>query len=814
MTLFFLAIRIFLREIKSGQMIIMLMSLIVAIGILSSIALFSDRLQKSLDAESREFLGGDLKFESSYELDELLMPKVDFDYSKSHVFGSVLSFGDEFRLATVKSVDSFYPLEGEIELSNALNNYFVTSPPKSGEVWLDKRILDFLGVDIGQSISLGDKDFLVSNTIVNEPDRGSSSFAFAPRAIINSIDLKETNILKPGSRVRYMYLFKAEQENLDIIENYFQNIKKPGDEIVFFNDESSPLGESFSRASNFFLLGAFLSIIIASLTVSICTLQFIRKHISYVAILKALGLSPKNIRFTYLSIFGLIGVVATVLGILMGWLIQLNFIFLLKDYFPTNFPSAGPQPYLISGAIVFFCLLVFSFPVLSRLFKVPPNEILRKSEFEKLPIFKIFINASLGLIFFYLLLILFTQNILLTNIIFFSIMALVLFIFALVFFVFAAIKPESLNPLKPLKMIFFELNRRKFSNSLQIISLTLSIAISLIAFSASSNLISAWKTSLPDTAPNNFAINITETEIPDFLKFLEKNDVKSEKIYPVTSARFFKVNPKKEDEKIDRTFNFTWMTNLPEGNQIIEGSWFGKEKNGISISNEISERYNLKLNDKITIEISGKSRDSYVQSIREVNWENFSPNFFAIGYKEDFENNVSTYITSFFVSQDKKTFSSEFIKRFPTVSIISLSDLIAEIQGIISKVSEAFKLILGLTVVSSIFLLIATVQESFKQREKQAAILKTIGASSKLLQRNSFLEFLSLALIAGFLGSSLAQTTTYFLEKNIFEIEPKIYLNIWFVGMLASVIVIGILSLIFSNLINRKTPKEVLYDSN
>ena len=814
MTLFFLAIRIFLREIKSGQMIIMLMSLIVAIGILSSIALFSDRLQKSLDAESREFLGGDLKFESSYELDELLMPKVDFDYSKSHVFGSVLSFGDEFRLATVKSVDSFYPLEGEIELSNALNNYFVTSPPKSGEVWLDKRILDFLGVDIGQSISLGDKDFLVSNTIVNEPDRGSSSFAFAPRAIINSIDLKETNILKPGSRVRYMYLFKAEQENLDIIENYFQNIKKPGDEIVFFNDESSPLGESFSRASNFFLLGAFLSIIIASLTVSICTLQFIRKHISYVAILKALGLSPKNIRFTYLSIFGLIGVVATVLGILMGWLIQLNFIFLLKDYFPTNFPSAGPQPYLISGAIVFFCLLVFSFPVLSRLFKVPPNEILRKSEFEKLPIFKIFINASLGLIFFYLLLILFTQNILLTNIIFFSIMALVLFIFALVFFVFAAIKPESLNPLKPLKMIFFELNRRKFSNSLQIISLTLSIAISLIAFSASSNLISAWKTSLPDTAPNNFAINITETEIPDFLKFLEKNDVKSEKIYPVTSARFFKVNPKKEDEKIDRTFNFTWMTNLPEGNQIIEGSWFGKEKNGISISNEISERYNLKLNDKITIEISGKYRDTYVQSIREVNWENFSPNFFAIGYKEDFENNVSTYITSFFVSQDKKTFSSEFIKRFPTVSIISLSELIAEIQGIISKVSEAFKLILGLTVVSSIFLLIATVQESFKQREKQAAILKTIGASSKLLQRNSFLEFLSLALIAGFLGSSLAQITTYFLEKNIFEIEPKIYLNIWFVGMLASVIVIGVLSLIFSNLINRKTPKEVLYDSN
>ena len=99
-------------------------------------------------------------------------------------------------------------------------------------------------------------------------------------------------------------------------------------------------------------------------------------------------------------------------------------------------------------------------------------------------------------------------------------LGLVLFIFGLVFFVFSAIKPESLNPLKPMKMIFFELNRRKLSNSLQIISLTLSIAISLIAFSASSNLINAWKTSLPMDAPNNFAINITDSEIPDFLNFL------------------------------------------------------------------------------------------------------------------------------------------------------------------------------------------------------------------------------------------------------------------------------------------------------
>ena len=92
MTLFFLATKIFFREIKSGQMIIMLLSLTVAIGILSSIALFSDRLQKSLDAESKEFLGGDFKFETSYEIEESLIPKVDFNSSKIYIFGSVLAY--------------------------------------------------------------------------------------------------------------------------------------------------------------------------------------------------------------------------------------------------------------------------------------------------------------------------------------------------------------------------------------------------------------------------------------------------------------------------------------------------------------------------------------------------------------------------------------------------------------------------------------------------------------------------------------------------------------------------------------------------
>ena len=61
----------------------------------------------------------------------------------------------------------------------------------------------------------------------------------------------------------------------------------------------------------------------------------------------------------------------------------------------------------------------------------------------------------------------------------------------------------------------------------------------------------------------------------------------------------------------------------------------------------------------------------------------------------------------------------QLVKAFPTISFISLDAIISEVQSIISKVSEALKLILGLTLIAGLFLMLATIQESFKQRENK-----------------------------------------------------------------------------------------------
>jgi len=801
-----LSLKIFFREFKSGQLLLMFLSLTLAVAIVASITLFTDRLDRSLIAESQVFLGGDLKFETSDAIEESNIPNFEGQFAKIYEFGSVVSNADNFQLAAIKSVEEPYPIAGQLEIINESSELETfTSPPNQGEIWLDGRLAGLLDISIGDQVDLGSAALIYSGTISSEADRGTGSFAFAPKAIMNSADLESTQLIRSGSRVRYTYLFTSSKEDIDKLEQYFQNIKRPGDDILTPQNKETPLGRAIDRASNFFLLGALLAIILSSLAIAISSLQFTRRHTEYVAIFKALGFQPKEIRITYLLIFTFVAIFSILSGIATGWIVQLSFLSLLKEYFPANLPLPGLNPYFISIVTAFTCLLGFAYPMLRNLFELSPNTILRKTASNTGNFLSIVYSLS-GLLAFYFLIVFFIRDFYITNIIFFSILAFALFIFGFIYLIFSFIKPLGLNPLKTFKMIAFELSRRKLFNSLQIVSITVAIALSLIAYSSSTNIISSWENSLPEKAPNNFIFNLFEDEKENLKDFLESRDIELLPIYPVTSARFFRVG---EGEDIDRTFNFTWMEDLPEGNKIVSGEWFNQSSDGVSISIEIAERYNLKLNDEIEIDVAGKRISSFIQSIREVNWENFSPNFFAIGNTEDFSDLSPTYITSFHVPENKKMVTTELIKQFPTSSVISLENLIQEIQSIISKVSQALTLILGLTLLSALFLMLATIQESYKQREKQNAILKTLGLNRTIMQKNTFLEYLTIGLFAGGLGGLLALIATYLIETLVFEIDPTVYWDILLLGILSAVVIIGIISAIFTFYLSTKTPKDV-----
>ena len=803
-----LSLKLFLREIRSGYLTSMLLSLVLAVTIVSGISLFTDRLEKVLNSETKEFLGGDLKFESNEDSIKDVLKTLKLKDSKSSemaIFASVIFSEEEMQLSSIKAVDNSYPLIGELELQDSSGIYKTKENPTPGTLWIDERLKNLLSLKYGDEIYVGDATFVFEATIIYEPDRGSTNFAFAPKTIMNIKDLDKTNLIQPGSRVEYNYLFTGPEEEISQIRSSLEKNKNPGDDIESLNEDDSSLGKTVDRSENFFLLGGLIAVLLSACTIGISSQRFARRHVSYVAILKTLGMNLLQIRGLYLLLFFYITLLTLVLGLTLGWFLQSNFISLMDSYFPTELPAPSLYPLYVTCVTVLICQFGFIYPHISKLLNISPMRVLKNDiSFNQniLPIF------FMGLMAFLLLLFIYTNQITLSLIIFSGV---IIFSFIGIGFIYLLLGKSKLGlgAQDPVSLAFSELRRRKLSNSFQIFAFTVAIGLSLITFSASKNLLGSWQDSIPENSPNNFAININEEDKASMKRFLSENDIKINLFYPVANAQIVKKND--QDNIIDRNFNITWIKDLPEQNEIIDGEWFQEGvKNGISISDQISERYDLQNNDEVIIQMEDGSIETYIQSIRAVDWESFSPNFFVIGHPSLFEEKSSTHITSFFIPKSKQMVAAELMREFRTVSVFSIEELIKQVRDIVNQVTKALNSILLLTCLSALFLAFAALQDGFDQRKHQSAILRTLGATGRLVKTSSLIEFSILGLVSGLLGSAIAHTGVYFIEARVFETIPGFYPEIWLMGPIIGILIVSGLSLYLVNGLMKQSPKDLL----
>tara|TARA_Y100001970_G_scaffold81737_1_gene103532 strand:+ start:8862 stop:11294 length:2433 start_codon:yes stop_codon:yes gene_type:complete len=802
-----LSLKLFIREVRSGYLTSMLLSLVLAITIVSGISLFTDRLEKALSLETKEFLGGDLKFESNEDSIKDSLNKLKLEnsnFSEMVVFASVLISVDEMQLSSIKAVDKSYPLVGEVELRDDSGTYKAPNNPLPGTLWIDERLKNLLFLEYGDVLYLGDAEFTFTATIVYEPDRGSTNFAFAPKTIMNIEDLGKTNIIQPGSRVGYNYLFTGSEEEITRIRTILEENKKKGDEIELLGEDTSSLGKATDRSENFFLLGGLIAVLLSACTVGISSQRFARRHVSYVAILKTLGMHLNQIRSLYLLLFLYITLLTLSLGLSLGWFLQSNFISLMDSYFPTDLPLPGPYPIYVTCITVLICQFGFIFPHISKLLNISPMRVLRNDinfNQEILPIF------FMGLMAFLLLLYIYTNQITLSFIIFSGVIIFSSIGIGLIYLILGRSK-LGLGAQNPVSLALSELRRRKLSNSFQIFAFTVAIGLSLITFSASKNLLGSWQNSIPEDSPNNFAINITKEDKDLMQLFLSNKNIQINPFFPVANARILR---KEEKIEVDRNFNITWVQDLPKHNEVLEGSWFKEgEINGISLSNEISERYNLKVGEEVTIQMKDGSIQTFIQSIRTINWDNFSPNFFVIGDPSLFKKQTSTFITSFYIPRKEQKLAAELMREFRTVSIFSVEELVKQVRAIISQVTKALNSILLLTCLSSIFLAFSALQDGFDQRRHQAAILRTLGATGSLIKTSSLIEFSILGLVSGILGSLMAQTGVYFIESKVFEITPSFYFEIWLIGPVIGISIVSGLCFYLVNGLMKQSPRDLL----
>lgn len=827
-----LALKLLWRDWRSGELTLLLTSLVIAVSTVTTITLFVDRLQQALISESATFLAADRVISTSEPLEPDIIGRareLGLETAETLSFLSMVFSSDRAQFSAVKAVDDSYPLRGDLIISEVpfVFGEVVVHGPPPGQVWLESRLVPSLDVAVGELIDIGVASFTVGKVLIKEPDRGGGFSNAGPRVMMNILDVPATRVVQPASRVTYRYLLAGDTDDLDAFEAWA--VPRLGENARMFGvkEGTEGIGSALDRAERFLLLGGLLGVVLAGVAIALSAQRYSLRHYDHVAILKTLGATPNTIDNIFIVIFVTLGIFATVIGSGLGFLVQIGVVEILAPYIPIELPPPGMRPIWLGLVTGFVCLLAYALPPLLRLRATDPVRVIRRdlvapSAADRLT-YVAAVVGTIGLMWWY------SRDIYLTLLIFTGATAAIVILSAVAYGLLRSGRVLGMQAGSVWRLALAGMQRRGQENTLQILVFGLAIMLLLILFLVRTALVEEWRAQIPDDAPNHFAINISPEDVAPMRALFEANNIRSQPLFPMIRGRIVEINGASARER-DRQLreqqgegedgprassgrNLTWSGELPDDNRVIAGSWWGQDYAGpplVSVEQDMARRNNFKVGDELTFEIQGRKLATHIASIRTVAWDNMQPNFYIIfspGALEDFP---STYMTSFWLSRDNKLFLNELLREYPTMTVLEIDALIEQVQTIIAQVTLAIELVLGLILIAGGLVLLASIQASMDERVKEHAILRTLGASRKLVMGSLMVEFCALGFFAGILATVGAEITVYGLETEIFELDYAPNPVLWILGPVIGTALIGVTGTIATLKVVNTPPMTVL----
>ena len=829
MNIFSLALKLLWRDWRAGELTLLLASLVIAVGSVTTVSLFVDRLQQALLTESSTFLAADRVISSDEPIDaEIVHYATSLGLRTSETLGflSMVFSEERAQFTSVKAVDQHYPLRGKLIAGDEpfVRGAPVDTGPAPGEIWIESRLFPSLDVAPGDLLDVGVSSIPVTRVLIKEPDRGGGFSNAGPRVLMNMADVPATEVVQPGSRLTYRYLFAGDRERLAQFETWVKPRLGLEARIFGVKEGAEGIGNALDRGERFLLLGSLLGVVLAGVAIALAAQRYSLRHYDHVAIMKTLGATPRSVDLIFITIFVTLGSTATLFGAAVGYGMQMGVARILAPYIPIELPEPSMRPVLLGLVTGFICLLSFALPPLLKLRSIDPVRVIRRdlgdaSVADRMT-YSFAVLGTLGLMWWY------SQDLKLTLIIFSGSVISLALLFGVAFLLLRSGRVLGMQAGSAWRLALAGMQRRGQENTLQILVFGLAIMLLLILYLVRTALITEWQSQIPPDAPNHFAINITPEDVQPIRTLFAENGVDSQPLYPMIRGRVSSVNGESASDRDKRLQhrgqeapgsssgrNLTWSGVLPDDNMVIAGEWWDDNYSGpplVSLEKDLASRNQLKVDDELVFTIQGREVQTRIASIRTVAWDNMQPNFyiiFAPGTLEDFP---STFMTSFHLEKEQKLFLNDLLKAHPTMTVIEIDALIEQVQRIISQVSLAIELVLVLIVGSGGLVLLASIQALMDERMKQHAILRTLGASRKLILGSLAIEFCALGFFAGILATVGSEVTVFMLETEIFELDYEMNPELWVLGPVVGIVLIGAVGTFATRRVVDTPPASVL----
>ncbi len=615
-----LALRFLRRDSRSGELTLLMLALIIAVASSTAISLFANRMNRTMNFQAAEFLAADLVVSSPELIKTHYLQQADklnLQQSQTSEFSSMLIENEQFLLAGIKVVSDNYPLHGTLKVrkDTYAQEQILQHGPKQGEAWVESRILSALQLKLGDPLQVGELPLLVSHIITYEPDKRGDLYSLSPRVMMNVADLAATKILQPGSHVHHFFQFAGAEVDIVNFKQWLKPQLTASQRLMDIYDDRPKLGSALQKAERYLGLSSIVVILIAGVAIAMATRRFSERHFNSTAILRCLGYKQNEVLQLFLWQFLLIGLIASFIGCILGWISQELLFQLLRDLLPAQVADPSYLAVLFGMIIGIVVLFGFALPPLLRLKQVSPLRILQR-DLTPLPS-SAWLVYGLAISLLVLLISQYTQDLKMT----FSIVVVGMLSLAVLGSLTYGLLGLTRLILPHVSLTWRfglqGLSKHRNSNITQILAFSITLLAIILSFTVRTDLIRDWQKQLPTNAPNHFALNVFAEQKDQLALDLKEQGITIENFYPVVRGRLVAINnipvqqivskESQGERAIHRDLSLTWGATLPVDNKIVAGDAQQKRKPGlVSIEEKLAKSLKVVMGDRLTFTIANE----------------------------------------------------------------------------------------------------------------------------------------------------------------------------------------------------------------
>jgi putative ABC transport system permease protein len=815
---------------RGGDLRVLLMALVLSIAAITAVNAFSQRVLGHLTSQGSMLLGGDLVINSDHALNPTYASDAQalgLKVTQTAEFPSMLIARDLNHLAEIKALGPDFPLRGDFDVQFSKNATVetVTVGPKSGEVWLEPRLINLLNIKVGDEVELGAKTFKVTGVLMKEASRGGDMFNFAPRVMMTLGDLPATQLVQFGSRIKYQLIVAGDHLNVDRFSALVKPKLKVGERLEDVKTARPEIKSALDKAEIFLGLSAMVSVILAIVAMLLSSGPFVSRNLDTFAMLRCFGGSNQFVQQILIWQTLIVAILGGVLGALLGYLLQKGLVALAGGLLVERLAPLSFEPFLFGFIVSVLVMIALMWPHLQAIKGLSIVSILRRDveinlkqdALNYVPM----VLLVLALIFVYAktikLALLMSLGLVVTSVV------VAVLAYVVVHLLFKVRFKQESQLSFALQLGLSNLKRHLRLSLAQMIAFSLALMVIILLTIVRTDLMQSWRDSLPANAPNRFVINLQQNQIEAFKQSFTQNQLATPEIFPMVRGRLVAINQKQitsesyEDERakrlVAREFNLSMAEKMQEDNRLIEGQWWSAQDAGqpiVSIEQDIATSLNIHVGDMLTYDIAGTLLKLKVASIRKVEWDTMRANFFAVTPPKVLDPFLASYMTAFYLPQSKAPFIDILIKRFSNLTVIDVAGIMEQVRAIMQKMTMAVGYVFLFSVLSGLAILYAALVATKSSRVYEATLLRALGATRQQVGMAMIAEFFCIAAVAIVVSLVLANILAFSMSHYLLDIHFHFNFSIALLAFVITILLIPLAAWLVVRQYLNQPPKQLL----